>query len=52
MAENLSQRILTFHTGAYEPYENAIDAVFSRDVSMAQSVRAEGERIASKFRGI
>ncbi len=47
IAENLSQLVLKFHTVAYESHENAINAVFSRDVSMAESVRAEMEDVAT-----
>jgi len=52
MAGTLSQLVLKFHTVAYESHENAINAVFSRDVSMAESVRAEGEKIAAIFHDI
>jgi phosphate uptake regulator len=45
IAENLSQLILKFHTVTYESHENAINAVFSRDVSMAESVRSVGEKV-------
>jgi len=52
IAENLSQLVLKFHTIAYESHENAINAVFSRDVSMAESVRAEGEKVTEMFHNI
>ena len=52
IAENLSQLILKFHTVAYESHENAINAVFSRDVSMAESVRSEGEKVEAMFHEI
>jgi len=52
IAENLSQLVLRFHTIAYRSHENAINAVFSRDVSMAESVRDEGEKIATMFHEI
>ncbi|MBE0511752.1 hypothetical protein IBX38_01740 [Candidatus Bathyarchaeota archaeon] len=52
IAENLSQLVLKFHTVAYESHENAISAVFSRDVSVAESVRAEGEKVAAMFHDI
>ena len=52
IADNLSQRILKFHTVAYGSHENAINAVFSRDVSMAESVRDEGEKVAAMFHEI
>ena len=49
IAENLSQLVLKFHTVTYESHENAINAVFSRDVSMAESVRSEGDKVAAMF---
>ena len=52
IAENLSQLVLKFHTVAYESHENAINAVFSRDVSMAESVRSEGEKVEAMFHEI
>jgi phosphate uptake regulator len=52
IAENLSQLVLKFHTVAYESHENAINAVFSRDISMAESVRAEMENVATMFNEI
>jgi phosphate uptake regulator len=52
IAENLSQLVLKFHTVVYESHENAINAVFSRDVSMAESVRAAMENTATVFREI
>jgi len=52
IAEKLSQLILKFHTVAYSSHENAINAVFSRDVSMAESVRAEMENVAAMFHEI
>ena len=52
IAENLSQLVLKFHTVVYESHENAINAVFSRDVSMAESVRSEGEKVEAMFHEI
>ena len=52
ITENLSQLVLKFHTVAYGSHENAINAVFSRDVSMAESVRSEGEKVAAMFNEI
>ena len=52
IAENLSQLFLKFHTVVYESHENAINAVFSRDVSMAESVRSEGEKVEAMFHEI
>ncbi len=52
IAEKLSQLVLKFHTVVYESHENAINAVFSRDVSMAESVRSEGEKVEAMFHEI
>ena len=52
MAESLSQLVMKFHTVAYESHENAINAVFSRDVSLAESVRAKMENVATMFHEI
>ncbi len=52
MDQDLSQLVLKLHRVAYESHENAIEAVFSRDVSVAESVRAERERIAVILREI
>jgi len=52
IAETLSQLILKFHTVTYESHENAINAVFSRDVSMAESVRSVGEKAEAMFHEI
>ncbi|MCW4001984.1 MAG: hypothetical protein NWE97_02190 [Candidatus Bathyarchaeota archaeon] len=50
--ENLLQLILNFHTVAFASHENAINAVFSRDVSVAEAVRLEEEKVATMFREI
>jgi len=52
MLKDFSQLVLKFHGVAYESHENAIKAVFSRDISMAESVRGEGEKIAATFHEI
>jgi phosphate uptake regulator len=52
IAEKLSQLVLKFHTVVHESHENAINAVFSRDVSMAESVRSEGEKVEAMFHEI
>ena len=52
IAEKLSQLVLKFHTVVYESHENAINAVFSRNVSMAESVRSEGEKVEAMFHEI
>ncbi|MCW4015982.1 MAG: phosphate uptake regulator PhoU [Candidatus Bathyarchaeota archaeon] len=52
IAENLSQQLLQLHQIAYNSHENAINAVFYRDVSVAESVRAEKKKIAFVFHEI
>lgn len=52
IAEELSQLVLSFHKGVYNSHETALRAMFSRDVSLAESVRAEREKIAEALREI
>jgi phosphate uptake regulator len=49
---NLSDLILQLHKTAYEAHENAISAVFYHDVSIAESVRAEREKVDAVFHEI
>ncbi len=46
LVQSLSELVFKLHRVAYESHENAMKAVFSRDVSVAESVRAEREKIA------
>lgn len=50
--ENLSELILNLHKIAYEAHENAIRAVFYHDISIAESVRIEKEKVEKYFREI
>lgn len=52
IAKELSQPILNLHNVVYESHENALKALFSRDVSVAESVRAEQETITTIFHEI
>jgi phosphate uptake regulator len=52
IAGNLSELILKLHKIAYDAHENALSAVFYHDVSVAESVRAEREKIESVFHEI
>ncbi len=45
VGKELSQLILKLHNAAYESHENAMKALFSRDISLAESVRAERETV-------
>lgn len=49
---NLSDLILHLHKIAYEAHENAISAVFYHDISIAESVRAEREKVDAVFHEI
>lgn len=50
--DELSKLISQLHKVAYESHENAINAVFSHDVSMAESVRSESEQVNTLFNEI
>jgi phosphate uptake regulator len=52
IADNLSELILNLHNVAYQAHENAISAVFYHDISVAESVRAEREKVESLFHEI
>jgi len=52
IADNLLELILKLHKVAYESHENAIRAVFYHDVSIAESVRSEREKVESVFHAI
>jgi phosphate uptake regulator len=49
---NLSELIFQLHTIAYKSHENAISAVFYHNVSVAESVRSEREKVDSVFHEI
>jgi phosphate uptake regulator len=50
--EKFSKLILQLHKIAYESHENATSAVFSHDVSLAESVRSEREQVKALVREI
>ena len=52
IGDKLSELILSLHKIAYNSHENAVSAVFSRDVSVAESVRAERKNIEALFHAI
>jgi len=52
IVEELSKLILNFHKVVYDSHESALKAMFSRDVSLAESVGAEREKIAGDLREI
>ena len=49
LPKELLQLVLRFHKLVYEAHENALRAVFSRNVSVAESVRDERESALSLF---
>lgn len=49
LPKKLLELVLRFHKLVYEAHENALRAVFSRNVSVAESVRAEREDVLSVF---
>jgi phosphate uptake regulator len=50
--DKFAEFILKLHKVAYGSHENAISAVFSRDVSVAESVRSEKENVKAFFQEI
>ncbi|TEU04295.1 phosphate uptake regulator PhoU [Candidatus Bathyarchaeota archaeon] len=49
LPKKLLQLVMRFHRLVYEAHENALRAVFSRNVSVAESVRNERENVLSVF---
>jgi len=49
LPKELLQLVMRFHRLVYEAHENALRAVFSRNVSVAESVRNERENVLSVF---
>ena len=52
IADNLSELIRHLHKVAYASHENALNAVFYHDVSVAESVRSEQTKVESLFHEI
>jgi phosphate uptake regulator len=52
IADNLSELVLRLHKVAYESHENAMNAVFYHNISVAESVRSEREKVESIFHQI
>lgn len=49
VAEELSQLVLRFHTIVYKAHEDAITAMFTRDICLAESVKSRHEDVAKMF---
>jgi len=52
ITKELSLLILKFSTAVHEAHENALRALFSRDVSMAEAVRTQREAVIALFNEI
>ncbi len=50
--QELSRLLLEFHKIAYESHEDAVKALFSRDISLTESIRNRRGTLASVFREI
>jgi len=48
----LAQLVLSLHRAVYESHENALKALFSRDISLAESVRDERQGVVDALRGV
>lgn len=49
LAKEVSNVILKFHKLAFEAHENALTALFARDVALAESVRTMRENVSTVF---
>jgi len=49
LAKEVSTVIIKFHRLAFEAHENALTALFTRDVALAESVRAMRENVSNVF---
>jgi len=49
LAKEVSTVIIKFHRLAFEAHENALTALFTRDVALAESVRAMRENVSAIF---
>jgi len=49
LAKDVSHAILRFHKLAFEAHENALTALFTRDVALAESVRTMRENVSNVF---
>jgi phosphate uptake regulator len=50
LAKEVSQVVLKFHKLAFEAHENALTALFTRDVALAESVRTMRGNVSTVFR--
>jgi len=52
VGRDLAQVVLRLHGVAYESHENALKALFSRDISLAEAVRNERQKVVDAFREV
>lgn len=52
VGRELAQLVLSLHRAVYESHENALKALFSRDISLAESVRDERQGVVDALRGV
>ena len=52
ITKQLSQPLLRLHKIAYKSHEDAIKALFSRDISLAEAIRNKRETVATLFHKI
>jgi len=52
VGKDLAQLLLRLHRAAYESHENALKALFSRDISLAEAVRDERRSVVDAFREV
>jgi phosphate uptake regulator len=47
LAKELGQLLLRLHRVAFDAHENALKALFARDIALAEAVRSEGKGVSS-----
>jgi len=52
VGRDLAQVVLRLHGVAYESHENALKALFSRDIPLAEAVRNERQKVVDAFREV
>lgn len=52
ITKDLSQRLISFHKLAYKSHENAIRALFARDLSLAESIKTRRETVLNTLHEI
>jgi len=52
VGKELAQLLLRLHRAAYDSHENALKALFSRDISLAEAVRSERQSVVDAVREV